>query len=92
MLHIYEKRAAGREMTVTSLPCVLRNNTDQYGVVKQTNKQVEHPTFHIVYRNSTPGLPHGHQTLVVTRLHALPTLIVEWGTASAARLAAPPGE
>ena len=25
--------------------------------VKQTNKQVEHSTFHIVYRKSTPGFP-----------------------------------
>ena len=57
--------------------------------MKQTNKQVEHPTVHIAYRNFTPGLPHGHQTLVVTRLHASPTLIAEWGTASVARLAAP---
>ena len=55
----------------------------------ETNKQVKHPTFHIVYRNSTPGLPHRHQTLVVTRLHASPTTIALWGTASVARLAAP---
>ena len=38
-----------------------------YAVGKQPNKQLEHPTFHIVYRNSTPGFPHSHQTLVVTR-------------------------
>ena len=53
------------------------------------NKQVEHPILHTVYRISTPGLPHDHQTLVVTRVHASPTLIVEWGTTSVARLAAP---
>ena len=47
---------------------------------------------HIVYRNSTPGFSHGHQTLVVTRFHASPTLIAEWGTASVARLAPPLGE
>ena len=63
-----------------------------YAVGKQTNKQSEHPTFHIVYRNSTPGFPHGHQTLVVTRFHTAPTLIGEWGTASVARLAAPLAE
>ena len=45
-----------------------------------------------VHRNSTPGLPHGHQTRVVTLLHASPTLIAEWGTASVARLAALRGE
>ena len=78
--------------SIGCLPCVLRNNTDQHGVVKQTNKQVEHPTFHVVYRNSTLGLPHDHQTLVVTRVHASPTLIAEWGTTSVARLAAPLGE
>ena len=58
----------------------------------QTNKQVEHSTFHIVYLNSSPGLPQGNQTLVITPLHASPTLVDEWGTASVARLAAPPGE
>ena len=63
-----------------------------YAVGKQTNKQLEHPTFHIVYRNSTHGFPHGHQTMVVTRFHAAPTLIAEWGTASVARLAAPLGQ
>ena len=44
-----------------------------------------HPTFHIVYRNSTPGASTtSHQTLVATRFHAAPTLIAEWGTASKA--------
>ena len=38
-----------------------------YAVGKKTNKQLEHPEFHIVYRNSTPGFPHSHQKLVVTR-------------------------
>ena len=61
-------------------------------VGKQTNKHLEHPTFHIVYRNSTPCFPHGHQTLVVTRFHAAPTLIAEWGTTGVARLTAPLGE
>ena len=43
--------------SIGCLPCVLRNNIDQYRVVKQTNKQKEHPTLRIVYRNSTPGFP-----------------------------------
>ena len=81
MYHMYQ--------SIGCLPCVLRNNTDQYGVVKQTNKQKKHPTLHIVYRNSTPGLPHDHQTLVVTRVHASPTLMAKWGSTSVARLAAP---
>ena len=66
--------------------------TDQYAVGKQANKRLEHPTFCMLYRNSIPGFPHGHQTLVVTRFHAAPTLIAEWGTTSVARLAAPLGE
>ena len=45
-----------------------------YAAGKQTNKQLEHPTFHIVYRNSPPGFPHGPETLVVTRFHDAPTL------------------
>ena len=58
----------------------------------ETNKQGEHPTFHGVYRDSTPKLPHGHQTLVVTWLQAWRTNIAERGTASIARVAAPSGE
>ena len=61
-------------------------------VGKQRNIQLEHPSLHIMYRNSTPGFPHSHQTLVVTRFCAAPTLIAEWGAASVARLAAPLGE
>ena len=63
-----------------------------YAVGKQTNTQLEHPSFEIVYRNSTPGFQHSHQTLVVTRFYAAPTLIAEWGTASVASLGAPLGE
>ena len=88
-IHYSTQRNTTVTMTVTSLPCVLHNNTE---VVKQTNKQVEHPTFHIVYRNSTPGLPHGHQSWWSHGSTLRPTLIAEWGTASVARLAAPPGE
>ena len=77
--------------SIGCLPCVLRNNIDQYRVVKPTNKQTKRtphiahcvPQFHS--RVSTTG----HQTLVATRFHAAPTLIAEWGTTSVARLAAP---
>ena len=82
----------GLTIAFNKCPPLLERNQWCHGVVKETNKQVEHPTIHIVYRNSTPGFPHGHQTMVVTLLHASPTLIVEWGTASVARLAGPLGE
>ena len=82
----------GLTIALNKCPPLPERNEWCHGVVKQTNKQVEHPKFHIVYRNSTPGFPHDHQTLVVTRFHASPTLIAEWGTASVARLAAPLGE
>ena len=37
-IHYSTQRNATVRMTATSLPCVWRNNTDQYGVAKQTNK------------------------------------------------------
>ena len=82
----------GRRIAFKKGPALLERYQWRNGVVQQTNKEVENPSFHIVYHNSTPGLPHSHQPRMVTRLHPSPTLIAERGTASVARLAAPLGE
>ena len=78
--------------TLSHYAVLARTSPKFFSPVVLSDYKVDHPTFHIVYRNSNPGLPHGHQTLVVMRFPASPTLIAEWGTASVARLAAPLGK